>query len=265
MKVVIPGSEQWDRRSSDGARSYRIFVAVPEVEPPASGFPVIYVLDANAIFGTVVEAMRIQSRRPEKTGVTHAVIVGIGYPTDAPFSTQRHYDFTMPRTEALPFTFPGMENLPHGGASTFLEFIEQELKPEVEGKYRIDRDRQSIVGHSLGGLFVLQVLLTRPSVFQRYIAGSPSIHWNKKFLYDELSLAAGRMERTMKSIGVFIGVGELEQAHRMVDNAREFASNLAAAVPSRLEVKYKMFEEEGHASVLPPLMSHALRLSSRTL
>lgn len=56
----------------------------------------IYLLDANSVFGTMVEAMRMQSRRPEKTGVVPAVIVGIGYETDAPFDPGRYYDFTLP-------------------------------------------------------------------------------------------------------------------------------------------------------------------------
>ncbi|MBL3615547.1 alpha/beta hydrolase, partial [Bacillus sp. RHFS18] len=98
-RYAVPGTEVREMRSK-GGRTYRIFVSFPQEEPPASGFPVIYLLDANSVFGTMAEALRVQSRRPEKTGVVPAVIVGIGYPTDQPFSAERHSDFTMPLSES---------------------------------------------------------------------------------------------------------------------------------------------------------------------
>ncbi len=64
-RYAVPGTEVREMRSK-GGRTYRIFVSFPQEEPPASGFPVIYLLDANSVFGTMAEALRVQSRRPEK-------------------------------------------------------------------------------------------------------------------------------------------------------------------------------------------------------
>ncbi len=105
----ITGTRQCDMRSRNG-RSYRIFVSIPAEQPPASGYPVFYVLDANAVFATVVDAVRVQGRRPEKTGVSPAVIVGIGYQTDVPFASDRFYDFTVDvPTSELPVHPDGIE------------------------------------------------------------------------------------------------------------------------------------------------------------
>lgn len=60
----------------------------------------MYVLDGNSLFGTMVEALRLQSRRPEKTGVVPAIIVGIGYQTEAPYHPLRHYDLTLTYSDA---------------------------------------------------------------------------------------------------------------------------------------------------------------------
>ena len=53
-------------KSKIEGREYQIFISKPMVEPPPSGYPVIYVLDANSVFGTIVEAIRLQSKRSEK-------------------------------------------------------------------------------------------------------------------------------------------------------------------------------------------------------
>ena len=60
--LFIPGTEQLDITT----HPYRLFIFKPNTTPPETGFPVMYVLDGNSLFGTMVEAIRLQSRRPEK-------------------------------------------------------------------------------------------------------------------------------------------------------------------------------------------------------
>ncbi|MBW7460240.1 alpha/beta hydrolase, partial [Paenibacillus sepulcri] len=58
-RVTIPRTVQRVMHSRDGRSEYRICVAYPGEEAPPAGFPVIYLLDANAVFGTMVETMRV--------------------------------------------------------------------------------------------------------------------------------------------------------------------------------------------------------------
>lgn len=239
-------------------------VAKPAAPPPPSGYPVIYLLDGNAVFGTAVEAMRAQGARPEKTGAEPAVIVGIGYPTDAPFAAERYYDFTLPvSVEELPVRPNGAAWPEHGGAESFLAFLEEELKPQIEAEFRIDSGRRTIVGHSLGGLFVLHALFTTPSSFRTYVAGSPSIHWNKRLLLEEERQFVARLDAqsSVVDIGVLLAVGELEQGHKsgMNDNARQLFERLSALESRGVRAQFKEFEGEGHVSVLPALISRAVR------
>ncbi|MEC1438266.1 alpha/beta hydrolase [Bacillus sonorensis] len=261
--VAIPGTEQRLMQSPFGERKYRIFIANPLGEPPPSGFPVIYLLDANSVFGTMVEAMRMQSRRPEKTGVVPAVIVGIGYETDAPFDPGRYYDFTLPVPPAeLPERPDGRDWPESGGAEAFLTFIEERLKPEIERDFKIDKNRQAIFGHSLGGLFVLQVLFTKPALFRTYIAGSPSIHWNQSFFDQERDFVSRLQEAGVK-VDVLLGAGELEKSHksRMNDRAEQLAERLSALESCGVRTEFNEFKGEGHISVLPVLISRALRFA----
>ncbi|BDG45624.1 alpha/beta hydrolase [Parageobacillus sp. KH3-4] len=265
-EFTIPRTEQRVMYSRAGNREYRIFVARPDGEPPPSGFPVIYLLDANAVFGTMVEAMRVQASRSDKTGVVPTVIVGIGYPTEMPFAPARFYDFTMPASvDELPARPDGTAWPEMGGAEAFLKFIEEELKPEIECEFEIDRERQALFGHSLGGLFALHVLFTKPTAFRTYIAGSPSIHWNKRFLLEAEQQFVSRLERETLNVDILLAVGELERSHksRISNNAKELAERLSALAHRGVYVEFEEFEGEGHVSVLPALVSRALRFASR--
>ncbi|MFJ7640430.1 alpha/beta hydrolase [Peribacillus sp. NPDC097225] len=265
-EVVLKGTSQFLMKSSREGRMYQIFTYRPKEAQPAGGFPVIYVLDANSVFGTIVEAMRLQSKRPEKTGIVPAVIVGIGYPIDGAFSTDRYYDFTLPVDYSeLPKKPDGGDWPPHGGAANFLNFIEEDLKPEIMSSININRGRQALLGHSLGGLFTLYTLFSNPQAFQTYIAGSPSIHWNKKWFSEEENHFLSRLGRDDRDISLFVGVGEFEKNHKsgMNENALELSNRLRTSTKGRLHVKFTEFEEENHVSVLPPLINKGLRFALR--
>lgn len=263
----IPRTETRVMRSRNGGRLYRIYVYTPEGEPPPAGYPIVYALDANSVIGTFVEAVRTQGRRPERTGVVPAVIVGIGYETDQPFSPARYYDFTLTDQAELS-ALPGGAVLPEqGGAQPFLAFIEEELKTAIEGELPIDAGQKTLFGHSLGGLFVLHALFTKPDAFRFYVAGSPSIHWNKSLLLEAERRFVRRVEAEPADVDLLLASGELERGHRsgMTDNAVEMANRLASLADHGVRVTYKEFEGEGHVSVLPALISRTLRFALRPM
>lgn len=61
----IPNTEIWTY-SIDETKKYKIFVYIPNIPVPEDGFPVLYLLDGNANFGSYVEAVRLQTRTREK-------------------------------------------------------------------------------------------------------------------------------------------------------------------------------------------------------
>lgn len=264
-EVTLPGTAFYRMRAEQTDREYEIRVWVPEGAPPASGYPVIYLLDANAVFGTMVEAMRAQSLRPEKTGVVPAVIVGVGYTAREPFPPDRHYDFMMSvPEEELPRRTDRATWPEHGGAEAFTQFIEEQLKPDIERRYAIDRSRQSVVGHSLGGLFVLQLLLDHPGTFRNYVAGSPSLHWNLAWIARQQETFVSRMTDKHSEIHVFLAAGELEGSHPsgVIERSRAFTQWLNRTDSRVVRADFICFEDEGHVSVLPVFIGRALRFVS---
>jgi predicted alpha/beta superfamily hydrolase len=129
-------------------------------------FPVLYMTDGDAHIqhtsGTISFLAR-NARMPEM------IVVGIT-------NTDRTRDLTPTRVDQQPGN-PNGRFPTSGGADKFLKFIETELIPLVESKYRTQPFR-ALAGHSLGGLFAVHTMLTRPELFNSYIAVSPSLQWD---------------------------------------------------------------------------------------
>lgn len=280
--VMLPGASVRDVSSKTG-RDYRIFIWQPATGQLQGKMPVVYLLDGNGTFPIAAAAAALQSRRPERTGVRPAIVVGIGYPTTLWLDAERRtYDYTPPVPEdALPQRPDRGGWSRTGGADEFLDFIADELQPMIAAEFDIDRDQSALFGHSFGGLFVLHTLFTRPALFRNYAAASPSI-W---FGGDHLMQAKARfkaVQPVLPTRRLLVTVGSLEQAeaqsadgssadydswirrNKMVENAKGLASDLATMDPAALAVTYKEFEDENHASVLPAAISRALRFSLMT-
>ncbi|ALK10894.1 alpha/beta hydrolase [Blastochloris viridis] len=279
-RVDLPGTWLRPMRSRQG-RDYRVFVAVPAVPPPAAGYPAIVMLDANAAFATLAEAVRLRSLRPGVSGVAPAVVIGIGYPTDEPFDMAgRTLDYTPPgKVARMPPRPDGTAWPPTGGADTFLDFVADEVLPAIGRELPLDPARRALFGHSFGGLCTLYALFTRPALFRTYAAASPSIWFNDGAV---LAYAQGfAAAATPLDIDLLITIGGCEQepttveiagadlagrtawkrGNRMVGNARELAARLTPLAARGLRTHFVEFPDEDHVSVLPAAISRAVTLA----
>jgi uncharacterized protein len=261
----------WDVRSSESGRTYRISVALPDTAADAAGLGVIYVLDANLMFGTMADTVRAMSRRP---GLQPAMVVGIGYPPGTDLMAARALDLT-------PTTDPSIPTAT-GGAAAFLRFVRNELQPDIAAKYPVRRARNALFGHSFGALFTLYALMEAPDTFDAYVAASPSIWFAERYL-QQSSLRTSALERIAAvpmHPRVLITVGEYEQAadpdfarlpgypslavleqRGQIDNAREFAQFLRA--DAALEPRFELLANEDHGSVIPAAIARAVRFAMR--
>lgn len=235
--------------------TYGINVYVPNEEAPKEGFPIIYVLDGSSYFHLVKEAVRLQSRNAPKTGVKPSIVVGIGHGDD--MRERRFYDFTAPaETYIYPARFKGKGHEKLGGAAVFSRFLEEELKPMIEAHYPVNKAQQSLFGHSLAGYFTLWQLFHHQSSFQRYLAISPSIWWNEHELVQCASVFLNVHQDMNETL--FISAGELETF--MVDDARQMATVLEKI----MNVDFYEALDENHASIVPTVMSRAIRFMHKS-
>lgn len=269
-EVVIPDTESWNMTWPASGRSYRVMAAVPSGEAPPEGFPVIYLLDADSCFALAVETLRLMTRKPH--GYDPAILIGIGYPAGQDASRERFLDYTTPAEPSmLPKRGNGSPWPEIGGAEAFLDFITGGLKPLVTRRYPVNTQRQSLFGHSLGGFLVLHTLFTRHGEFAAYVAGSPSIWWADRVLFQEEEIFRRQLAEagdggSALSVQLFIGIGELEKGHRsrMWENAEEMAERLAANPPPGLVTTFGGFEGDGHVSVIPALIAKGIRVALST-
>lgn len=131
-------------------------------------YPVLYLLDGETHFrytAAIVDFLASNDRIPKMLVV--AVASG--------GSRKRTRDLTPPSTAEIDNRFaPG-----NGGADAFLCFLSEELIPYVDRSYRT-RPYRLLAGHSFGGLFGIYALITRPKLFNGYIAADPSLYWNNQ-------------------------------------------------------------------------------------
>ena len=260
--VVVPRAKQYDITSRINGETYRIMVSTPVEADPAVAYPVVYLLDGNVHFNTATDAVTRMSLRIPPPTVAPAIVVGLGYPTHDPeeVNRRRQFDLTLSHSPS-----PLRPDAKGGGGDTFLRVIEEELKPFVMARYRIDRTKQIIYGQSLGGLMSLRVLFRNPNAFSSYILSSPSIfHNNREVLADEEAFSKRARAGELR-LRVLVTSAADEQypgdANRMVDNASELADRLAALNPSKIMVVRTIFADETHISVSPASLSRGLRFA----
>jgi predicted alpha/beta superfamily hydrolase len=136
-----------------------------------------------------------------------------------------------------------------GGADNFLKFFETELIPEIEKQYRVQPYR-IFAGHSLGGLFAIHAMISKPGLFNSYVAVSPSLQW-------ENGEALKRAEEFLKNqkemkVTLFVSLGNEPGA--IGESFDRFREVLAKTNIKGFEWQAERMSDEDHGSVV--LRSH---------
>lgn len=283
VPFALDRTDQWTLRadSADGkdpGAEYRVHVAWPEEAPPPGGFPLVILLDGDASFATLVETLRRACQRTESTNVAPAVLVGVGYPD------VRQYD---PDRRTFDYTFGPAAHRARagarrsGGGEAFLDFLERTLIPRVASAFPIDPRRRALFGHSLGGLFVINAVLRRPSLVRTWLSVSPSLWWDKGAVLRAVEALPRAPATNEPPPTLLVTVGEYEESvapwqtarpdpgsplarrlsRDMVGNAREVAGRIAAA-GDYVSVHFECLSQEDHASALTVSIGRGLRLAT---
>jgi hypothetical protein len=202
-------------------------------------YPVLYVLDGDIAFGmaaSIARYLQIGNNIPE------LIIVGIGYGSaDKSAGEKRRRDY---------------RPVGSGGAENFLLFLENELIPFIDSNYRTIPADRTINGFSIGGLFGLYSLFTKPDIFNRYIIGSPSLSWDDYsiFGYEENS----KDKISDKMINIFISVGGEESDEKFFNPIDNLVTQIQERNYSGLKLEAKVFDGSIHLMGPPESLTHGL-------
>jgi predicted alpha/beta superfamily hydrolase len=133
------------------------------------------------------------------------------------------------------------------GATEFLTFIEKDLIPYIENKYRTIDDR-ILYGQSMTSVFTIYTFLERPELFNSYIASSGAFPDCESF-FKELSLKSFQQKDQFHGQKLFITNGLNDPLNSQVDalgQMIDFSSLLKDKLGMKVGYKYLTYENGGH-------------------
>lgn len=138
-------------------------------------YPVVYLLDGEGLFEPVSSMVRLLSEDRGPLDFPELIVVAI-------MNTDRLRDLTPTHvTHDLNPMSDSASLSRTGGGEKFLSFIDSELMPHMDSLYRT-APYKIFMGHSLGGLTVINTFLHHTSLFNAYIATDPSMFWDEQKL-----------------------------------------------------------------------------------
>ena len=248
-------------------QDYELWVSLPGSYTSSDRYyPLIIVLDPYRSFLIMKAGVDVFSTPPAKI-IPEVILVGIGYGGDESNALE---NYAVGRTRDLTPTYDSIaeaslgrimeaSGFAHcafrtGGAPLFLEFIRDELLPYIHSNYRADMKNKTLYGYSYGGLFGLFTLFHAPETFNKYLIGSPSIHYSGgiTFLYESEYATSNADLNAM----VFMSSGSLEKS--TMENMVKMENLLVSRNYPNLKLKTVIFENESHISCAPAAISRGL-------
>lgn len=265
---VLTDTEIRDITSGPLGRTYQLFVSLPRSyhEDLTHRFPVLFVTDANYAFPLVRNIGRMVGDGGR--GLEDFVLIGLSYAVgDTPkYSRQRDYTPT-PNGEDTESDMPGRP-VRYGEAEAYRRFIADEVFPFVAEHYRVDMQRKIFAGHSYGGLLGAHIVLTAPTMFERYILSSPSLWYDNRVML-ERERAYAAVHTDMRA-DIFLVIGGFETVkpssqnkryHRkndMVRDLKTFEARLRSRRYPGLRIESTVIEDEDHLTVYPAAITRGL-------
>jgi predicted alpha/beta superfamily hydrolase len=188
-------------------------------------YPVVYMLDGHQPHIRMMEG--ILDQQSSAARIPELILVSIP-------NVNRDRDMTPTKTARIG----------SGGADKFLQFIESEIFPLVEKHYRTQPYR-IIAGHSLAGLAAVNAMISKPAMFNAYIAASPVLHWDNNYPVKKSSELFKNVNELNKTL--FVAVGDEPTYLPAIDNFREL---LERSKVKKLDFDFQHWKNEDHGTVV---------------
>jgi predicted alpha/beta superfamily hydrolase len=214
-------------------------------------YPVIYLLDGSADEDFIHIVGLVQYDSFEWVNIVpKSIVVGIA-------SVDRKRDFTFPTTiKSDKLNYPTT-----GHSDKFISFIENELQPFIENKYKTTQSK-TIIGQSLGGLLETEILFKKPKLFNKYIIVSPSLWWDNGSLLNENPKILD--QSFSDKLDIYIAVGKEGLTPTEIPRVMEVDANLLVekirfSKSKTINVIFDYLPDENHATVMHQAVLNAFK------
>lgn len=220
----------------------KIWIHVPDNHGGNEHYPVIYLLDGDANFNDIVSITEFMSN----AGLCPPmIVVGILHPA-------RMKDLTFGTDKGM----PGIV----GNGEKFMGYVEKELMPYIESNYPT-APYKIFIGHSVGGLTVVNTLMHHPELFNAYISLDGALWWNDQQIVKEAKTTlantnykgktlfmalANRMEKGMDTLSV---QKDTTEGTELIRSNLEFIKDIFKNKTNQLRFQHKYYENDDHSSV----------------
>lgn len=199
-------------------------------------YPVLYLLDGGAHFKHATGASEFLSKR----GMAPDLMIVAVYNID------RNRDFSPVHDDRIPTS---------GGADKFLGFLSDELKSYMDDNYRTS-GYNLLMGHSFGGTFTVYSLLTKPDLFDAYIAVSPYLHFADNYLVNKAIEELRPLKGLQKYF--YMTVGDEPDYFEALD---AFSRAVKENTNGTVDITYIKMKSENHATIPYVSLFNGLRFA----
>jgi len=172
--VSIPSTEAMHMTATASGHDFVISVGLPwNYKFSEDRYPVVYLLASSVNFGTVTPFTQIAGMFGD---LPEMIIVGVEHPFGERWGTEPPQITDAAAAEAM-----GRDFLPPGpgvrdaiGRDQMLAFLQDDLIPQIDARYRTLQGDRALAGTSASAGFTVYALLNQPLLFNRYLAISPA-------------------------------------------------------------------------------------------
>ena len=242
--AVTTEAKVFDVFSPSLGETRSVWVSAPPECTAAKRCPVLYVLDAHALFPLATSYGAVMTRMGRMPPL---VVVGLPSTSQA----QRAKDF---------IPTPGVteqerERISDArGAARFGDFLGKELLPLIEARFPVSGDR-TLAGHSLAGLYAAHSLATSDT-FGNLIALSPTLGWGAEATLRELLDSIKAKKEGRRRLYASVAGGDTPAYHVAFDR---LSNSVTRAKADWLKHRFRRYTEEDHVTTVAPALQDALK------
>ncbi len=257
-EILPPIIEHLPMTFAQTGKAYDVYVQLPgDYAGSGASYPVIYsVFEAPYLIGykNIITPLLRRSRIPDVIAVSVSPAKwGAGGRAEGLLrGDPMRWSDDMTRAQ---HTYKGSP--PVGGkAEAFTAFVEQDLIPAIDAKYRTVKDDRCLAGFDISAVFVVETALARPELFQKYLAIAPIASWGE---HATIRFAKERVTAEYDPpIRLYLGIGSLDQDSNLESYA-QLTQVLASKRYELLKFESEILPTYQHISVVAPAAKAGLR------